>query len=50
MKETWQHLREECSTRTELTEEDIMLKDREGITWMRQVYEKRKEFGGTANS
>lgn len=50
MKETWQYLREEYSTRTELTEEDIMLKDKEGITWMRQVYEKRKEFGSTANS
>lgn len=42
--ETWQHMKEECSTRTELTEEDLMLRDREGPEWMRSVYKKREEM------
>lgn len=44
-RETWQHIKQECSTRTELSDEDIMInyKEGEGITWMRQVCEKRRE-------
>lgn len=42
--ETWQHMKKECSTRTELTEEDLMLRDREGPEWMRSVYKKREEM------
>lgn len=48
--ETWQHLRERCLTRTDLGEEDIMLKDGEGTVWMRKVYAKRKEEAHTGNS
>lgn len=38
--------RKECLTRTELNKEEIMLKDREGLKWMRQVYKKREEANG----
>lgn len=31
-------LREECTTRTELTGEDIMMGDGKGTEWMRLVY------------
>lgn len=41
--ETLQHIKEECSTRTDLTEEDIMLRDGEGPEWMRQVYRMRED-------
>lgn len=47
--ETWQHMKEECSTRTELTEEDIMLKDGEGPEWMRQIYKLREEANRREN-
>lgn len=42
--ETWQHVREECSTRTDLLEEDIMMKEGEGPKWMKQVYKIREEI------
>lgn len=41
--ETWNHIKEECSTRTDLTDGDIMLRDGEGPAWMKRVYEKREE-------
>lgn len=48
-RETWQHIKEECTTRTNLTELDIMLKDEEGTKWMRQVQERKKEIDIVAN-
>lgn len=39
--ETWQHLRERCLTRTDLGEEDIMLKDGEGTVDEKGLCEKK---------
>lgn len=42
-KETWFHIKEECSTRTSLTEEEIISGKKEGIDWMRKVDKQRKD-------
>lgn len=42
--ETLQHIREDCTTRTELSEENIIMNDEEGLDWMKLVYKIREEI------
>lgn len=42
--ETLQHIREDCTTRTELSEKNIIMNDEEGLDWMRLVYKIREEI------
>lgn len=42
--ETLQYIREDCTTRTELSEENIIMNDEEGLDWMRLVYKIREEI------